>query len=58
MIAPSEYFSIDDGYGIIGQGYVCGHCGKENNFVDVVKGQSEDCSSCGMVNTFNVDRDY
>jgi DNA-directed RNA polymerase subunit RPC12/RpoP len=44
----SEYYALDDGYSIVGYGYKCGYCGKENNFVS--EEDEEQVCTCGCVN--------
>jgi hypothetical protein len=50
---PNKYFSIDDGWGIIGYGYTCEKCGEVHRFCN---GSNDEmyCKNCGHLNNMEI----
>lgn len=40
-----ELYGLNDGYGIVGFGYTCPHCGHSNEFIDE-EDETHICSKC------------
>jgi len=53
VVIINKYFGINDGYGIVGYGYICEKCGKEHRFVSEEEAEVE-CENCEHVNHMEV----
>lgn len=43
-----EWYGLNDGYGVVGVGFECPYCGKENNFV-CDDFEEKECESCHKI---------
>lgn len=55
--SESNIIGIDDGYGVIGCGFICIYCKEENLFVNG-SDDSHTCSNCKKENEFDEEYDY
>ena len=55
----TNFYTINDGYGIIGIGYECPKCGRAEQFVEVDEIEDGGCDQCGYKETFTDEqKDY
>lgn len=48
-------YTIDDGYGVVGSGWLCPHCDQRHNFESVDKGCEYTCEDCQKVSVAKYD---
>jgi len=48
MKIKAIYYGLDDGFGVVGYGYVCPRCKINNEFVDETETDHK-CSGCGRI---------
>lgn len=51
-----DWFSINDGYGIVGYGFICPYCGHANKWVSTNEDRYE-CEKCHAVSESDSDPD-